>query len=63
MTWKNRKLSDDQVRQLRAWWVERERVYAAYLKIPNPREMGIAMGISQSSVVKAGMGYCYKEVK
>jgi len=62
MNW-NRKLSDDQVRQLRIWWTEREAAYAAYLRVPNPREMGQAMGISSSCAIKTGMGHYYKEIK
>lgn len=59
----HRILTDDEVRELRAWWAQREAAYAAYCRVPNPKEMGLAYGISPSCARKAAMGHTYKEIK
>ena len=58
-----RKLLEDEVRELRAWWRIREAAYLAYVTTPNPRQKGLEMGLSAGCVRKAAMGQTYKEIK
>lgn len=58
-----RKLTDDEVRELRNWWTKREQVYHQYVMTPNPREMGIAYGISPDTARRVARGERYKEVQ
>ena len=58
-----RRLSEEEVREVRRWWIIREKVYFDYINTPNPDEMGRALGVSGTCVRLIGMGLSYKEVK
>lgn len=63
MNLNTRKLTPAEVRELRAWWKKREEVYQQYVLTPNPREIGLAYGISPDTARRVARGERYKEVQ